>query len=228
MTGVLANFIGVLIGSAIGLLAKKAIPESWSDVIMKGIGLCTLYIGISGALAGENTIILILSMVMGTVIGEGFKIEERFNGFVYRIENKFKSGNFANGFITASLLMCVGAMSIVGALEAGISGDNTLLLTKTVMDFISAIVLSASLGIGVGFACITVLILEGGIVLIADAASPFLTDWVINEMSCAGSVLIVALGLNLVLDTKLKILNYMPAMFLPLAFCPLFEALGLA
>ena len=119
-------------------------------------------------------------------------------------------------------------MSIVGALDAGIKGDNTLLLTKTVMDFISAIVLSASLGMGVIFACITVLVLEGGIVLIADAASPFLTDWVINEMSCAGSVLIVALGLNLVLDTKLKILNYMPAMFLPLLLCPLFNAAGLS
>lgn len=228
MFGVLANFVGIIIGSAAGLLAKKAIPDSWSDVIMKGIGLCTLYIGFSGALAGENTIILIISMVAGAIIGEGLKIEERFDGFAYRVEEKFKGGNFAKGFITASLLMCVGAMSIVGALDAGIKGDNTLLLTKTVMDFISAIVLSASLGMGVIFACITVLVLEGGIVLIADAASPFLTDWVINEMSCAGSVLIVALGLNLVLDSKLKILNYMPAMFLPLLLCPLFNAAGLS
>ncbi len=228
MIGVLANFIGIIIGSGVGLLAKKAIPDSFSGVIMKGIGLCTLYIGFSGALAGENTIVLILSMVIGATIGESLKIEDRFDRFAYRVEEKFNRGNFAKGFITASLLMCVGAMTIVGALDAGINGDNTLLLTKSVMDTISAVVLSASMGMGVIFACITVLILEGGIVLIAEAASPLLTDWVVNEMSCAGSILIIALGFNLVLDYKLKILNYMPAMFLPLAICPLFEALGLS
>ena len=228
MIGVLANFIGVTLGSSVGLLAKKAIPESWNSVIMRGIGLCTLYIGFSGALVGENTIILILSMIAGVLIGEGFRIEERFNGFAHRVEDRFGGINFAGGFITASLLMCVGAMSIVGSLDAGIKGDNTLLLTKTVMDTISAVVLSASLGIGVMFAGITVLVLEGGIVLIAEAVSPYLTDWVVNEMSCVGSVLIVAIGVNLIFDAKLKRLNYMPAMFLPLAFCPLFEALGLA
>lgn len=227
MIGVLANFAGVVVGAIIGLIAKKAIPETWNEVIMKGIGLCALYIGFSGALEGENTIVLILSMVIGAIIGEGFKLDERFNGFACGIEERFKGSNFAGGFITASLLMCVGAMSIVGALDAGIKGDSTLLLTKTVMDFISAIVLSASLGIGVGFAAVTVLVLEGGIYLIADAAAPYLTDWVISEMSCAGSILIVALGLNLVLGARLKLLNYMPAMVLPLAICPIFEALGL-
>ena len=111
MIGVLANFIGVTLGSSVGLLAKKAIPESWNSVIMRGIGLCTLYIGFSGALVGENTIILILSMIAGVLIGEGFRIEERFNGFAHRVENRFGGSNFAGGFITASLLMCVGAMS---------------------------------------------------------------------------------------------------------------------
>lgn len=227
MIGVIANTIAVVVGGIIGLLAKKVIPEAWKDIIMKGIGLVSIYIGVSGSLVGENTLILIMSMVFGAMIGEGFKFEERLNGLAGRMEERFdaKGGNsnFAEGFITASLLMCVGAMTIVGALNAGLKGDNSLLFTKTAMDGVSAIMFTASLGVGVIFASVPVFVIEGGIVLLAAAVSPVLTTSVINEMTCAGSVLIVALGLNLATGTKLKVMNYMPAVFLPIILCPLYD-----
>ena len=119
--------------------------------------------------------------------------------------------------------MCVGAMTVVGALNAGLKGDNTLLFTKTAMDGVSAIMFTASLGVGVIFASIPVFVIEGGIVLLAAAVSPVLTTSVINEMTCAGSLLIIALGLNMTLGAKLKVMNYMPAVFLPIAFCPLYD-----
>lgn len=226
LTGVFANTIGVAIGALAGLAAKKVIPVRWKDAIMKGIGLCSIYIGISGAFEGQNTLILVISMVLGTMIGEGIMLEERFNGFANRIENRFSSddeGGFANGFITASLLMCIGAMSIVGAMNAGLRGDNTLLFTKTVMDGISAIMLAATMGIGVFFACVPILVLEGSTALLAGLVEPVLTDAVVSEMTCAGSIMIIAIGFNIVLGTKLKVLNFFPALFMPLLICPAYD-----
>ena len=227
LTGVFANTIGVAIGALAGLAAKKVIPVRWKDAIMKGIGLYSIYIGISGAFEGQNSLILVISMVLGTMIGEGIMLEERFNGFANRIEHQFSSdddeGGFANGFITASLLMCIGAMSIVGAMNAGLRGDNTLLFTKTVMDGISSIMLAATMGIGVFFACVPILVLEGSTALLAGLVEPVLTDAVVSEMTCAGSIMIIAIGFNIVLGTKLKVLNFFPALFMPLLVCPAYD-----
>lgn len=227
MIGVISDTAAILLGGTIGFLAKKIIPESWNDIILKGLGLCSIYIGIAGALEGNNTLILIMAMVFGAMIGEGFRIEQRFNGFAERIERKFDSrggkSNFAQGFITSSLMMCVGAMSIVGSLNAGLKGDNTLLFTKTAMDGVGAMMFAASLGFGVIFSSITVFLFEGAIVLLAGFVAPALTGDVIDMMTCVGSLIIIAMGLNLVADTKLKIMNYMPAVFLPIAFCPLYD-----
>jgi len=227
MVGVIANTIAVIIGGLIGLGAKKIIPEAWKDIIMKGIGLISIYVGITGALEGDNTLIVIMSIVFGAMIGEACKLEERLNGLADKMEARLdaKGGksNFAEGFVTASLLMCVGAMTVVGALDAGLKGDNSLLFTKTAMDGVSAIMFTASLGVGVIFACVPVFIIEGGIVLLATAVSPVMTTSVINDMTCTGSLLIIALGLNMTLGAKLKVMNYMPAVFLPIAFCPLYD-----
>ena len=211
MIGVISDTAAILLGGTIGFLAKKIIPASWNDIILKGLGLCSIYIGISGTLDGDNTLILIMAIVFGAMIGEGFRIEQRFNGFAERVERKFDSrggkSNFAQGFITSSLMMCVGALSIVGSLNAGLKGDNTLLFTKTAMDGVGAMMFAASLGVGVIFSSITVFIFEGAIVMLAGV----------------GSLIIIAMGLNLVADTKLKIMNYMPAVFLPIPFCPLYD-----
>ncbi len=225
MLGVIVNVIVIIIGSGIGMALKKGIPQRISETMMKGLGLCTLYIGWSGALKGSNTLVLIISMAIGVVIGEGFDLDARLNRFAQRMEKKFKkedgSISIAEGFIAASLLFCVGAMTVVGSLQAGLSGDYETLFTKSVLDFISSMIFASTLGIGVMLSAVFVLLFQGSIVLLAQVVAPFLTDAVVAEMTCVGSVLIFALGLNILGITKLKVLNYLPAMFLPIFLTPL-------
>ncbi|HAF60297.1 MAG TPA: DUF554 domain-containing protein [Clostridiales bacterium UBA9856] len=224
MIGVFVNTATVIIGSAIGLLFKKGISKRFTDAIMIGIGLCTIYIGISGALKGENTLILIVSIVVGAVIGTWLDIDGRINALGDWIGKRFKkadSGNvsIAEGFVTASLLFCIGALTIVGSLNAGLTGDNEMLFTKSLLDLISSAILSVSLGIGVMFAAAFVFVFQGSIVLLAQSLQPVLTDSAIAEITCAGSVMIIALGLNLIGLAKIKVANYLPAIFVAPVIC---------
>ena len=219
LLGVLINVATVIIGSSLGLLLKKGIPERITKSAMTAIGLCTLYIGIDGALDGENTIVLILSMVFGTIIGTAADIDGRIEKLGLFIENKIKKdsekGSVAQGFITASLLFCIGAMTIVGSLNAGLKGDNELLITKSILDLISSCMLSSTLGIGVIFAAIFVFLYQGGLVLLAGLLQNVLTDTaLIAEITCAGSLMIIALGLNILGITKIRVANFLPALLL--------------
>lgn len=223
LTGVLVNTLAVIIGSSAGLLLKRGIPDRVSKAVMTAIGLCTIYIGIDGALSGENTIVLILSMVIGTAAGSLLKIDDRLGlagkKLEDRINKKHNYGRVAEGFITASLLFCIGAMTIVGSLNAGLTGDNRLLYTKSVLDLISSCILGSSLGIGVLFASLFVLVFQGGIVLLSTLLKTILTDTVlIGEITCAGSVMIIGLGLNILGITKIKAADMLPS----LLFVPLF------
>lgn len=223
MLGVVVNVATVFIGSLVGLLLKKGIPDKVTGALMAGIGLCTIYIGISGALNGENTLVLILSMAIGTIIGTLLDIDGQLNRLAAYVESKFKQENgqvtVVEGFVTASLLFCVGAMTIVGSLQAGLTGDCEMLFTKATLDLISSCVLAASLGIGVMLSDIFVFVFQGGLVLLARVIAPFLTDYAIHEMTCAGSVLIIALGLNLIGVTKIKVANYLPVLLIPPILC---------
>ncbi|MGI6257784.1 MAG: DUF554 domain-containing protein [Anaerovoracaceae bacterium] len=227
MIGVLVNAAGVLIGGSIGLLAKKGIPENWSQVMFKGIALCVIYIGMAGSLNGENTLVLILSMAVGTLIGQGLDLDRRLTNLANGLEKRFKkegdTTSVAEGFVTSSLLFCVGALTVVGSLQAGLTGNNEMLFTKSGLDFISAIIFASSLGYGVLFSAAFVLVFQGSIVLLAQVVAPFMGDAVIGEMTCAGSVLILGMGLNMLDLTKLKIMNYLPAIFLPIGFVPLYH-----
>ena len=227
MLAVFVNTLAVLIGSAVGLLLRKGIPQRITDILMKGLGLCTMYIGWSGTLKGENTLVLILSVAMGIVIGEGLDLDDKLNRFAQNMEHRFKKNgekvSLAEGFVTASLLFCVGAMTIVGSLQAGLSGDYEMLYTKSVLDLISSMVFASSLGFGVMLSAAFVFVFQGGIVLLAQFIAPLLTDGVIAEMVCSGSLIIFALGLNIVGITKLKVLNFLPAIFLPILLCPLLD-----
>lgn len=225
MTGVLVNVATVLLGGGIGLLLKKGIPERVSQAVMTAIGLCTVYIGIDGALEGGNTIVLIVSMALGTVAGTLIDIDgkiEKLGTFIEKKASKKESGklNIAQGFMTASLLFCIGAMTIVGSLNAGLNGDNKLLFTKSVLDLISSCMLASTLGIGVLFAALFVLVYQGGLVLLAGLLQNVLTDAaLVAEITCAGSVMIIGLGLNILGVTKLKVANYLPALlFVPLIY----------
>ena len=230
MIGVFVNVATVLLGSTVGLLFRKGIPERISKAMMLAIGLCTLYIGIDGALEGSNTIVLILSMVVGTLIGTLIDIDDKINRIGQFIERKLKKEgektSIAEGFMTASLLFCVGAMTIVGSLNAGLTGDNTLIFTKSILDLISSCLLASTLGIGVMLAAIFVLIIQGGLVLLAGLLQGVLTDQaLIAEITCAGSVMIIGLGLNILGITKLKVANFLPALLLVPLFYRLIQLL---
>ena len=226
MTGVFANTLTVIIGSLIGLIFKKGIPEKVSSAVMTGLGLCTVYIGIDGALSGENVLITIAAMVIGSIIGTIIDIDLAINNLGTWVENHFpkeKDGqvSITEGFVTASLLFCVGAMTINGSLNAGISGDNSLLYTKSLLDLFSSSMLAASLGIGVLFAAGFVLGFQGLLVLCAGFLAPVLTASAIAEMTCVGSLIIIALGTNIIGITKIKIANYLPAIALAPIICRL-------
>ena len=197
-----------------------------SDALMKGLALCTLTIGISGALKGQDTLKLILSMVAGTLIGEALDLDGKVHRLGDWVEKRFSKGtgktSIAEGFVTASLLFCVGAMTIVGSLQSGLTGDHTMLFTKSLLDFVSSMIFASSLGVGVLFSAAFVLAFQGSITLLAGVVSPFLGELAIAEMTCVGSVLIIGLGLNMLGLTKLKIMNHLPAIFLPILLCMFF------
>ena len=220
--GALVNGIAVVLGGSIGLLLNKGLSKRISAAIMNSLALCVLYIGFSGAMAGGNIIITIGSMVIGVIIGEGLDLDKKVNQLGLLMETKFRpkedTVSISKGFITASLLVCVGAMSIVGALQSGLTGNHETLLAKSLIDAVAALVLASSLGVGVLLSGGLVLIYEGSIALLASLLAPLLTDAVINEMTCVGSLLIIGLALNMLKITDLKIMNYAPAAFIPIIF----------
>ena len=165
MLGVLINSVAVVIGSLIGLLFKNKISERVSKPVMIGLGVCILYIGISGSLEGENVLIAISSIVLGVIVGTILKIDDSFNKLAKKVEQKFKKENdtesLSEGFVTATLLFCIGAMTLTGSIQAGLTGDNSILITKAILDFVSSIMLAASLGRGVMLSAISLLISQG-------------------------------------------------------------------
>ena len=223
MIGVLANTATVIIGSIIGLLIKRGLSERIAKAMTTATALAVIYIGIDGMMQGENTLVLVLSMVVGGVIGTLLNLDGHLEKLGNKIEQKFKSQNsnakIAEGFISATLLFCVGAMTVVGALQSGLSGNHEMQFTKAILDLISSIVLASTLGLGVILASGSVLVIQGSIVLLAQVVSPYLSDYVIAEMTCAGSVLIFALALNMLGMTKIKLMNFVPAIFMPIILC---------
>jgi len=233
MLGVIINVITVLIGSSVGLLFKKGIPEKVSSAAMTGLGACTLYIGISGSLSGENVLILIGSVVLGAIVGTLLNIDDNINKLAEKVEDRFKKEgdniSIAEGLVTATLLFCVGSMTVTGSIQAGLTGDNSILITKATLDLVSSMMLASSLGIGVLLSALAVFIIQGGLVLLAGLISPLMSTGAINEMTCAGSILIVMIGLNLMGISKIKVADFLPAIiFAPLIYnlLPLFQKLA--
>lgn len=218
MFGVLVNAVAVAIGGVAGVVFKKAIPRRIADGIMVALALCVVYLGVSGSLSGENPLIVIGAMVLGAIIGTGLDLDGKLIRFGDKLQAKFaKEGekvSIAEGFVTASLLYCVGAMAVVGSLNAGLMGDNEMLYTKSVLDGVSAVMLGSGLGIGVVWSAGAVLLYQGIIALAAGVLAPLLTDSAIAEMTCAGSLLILGLGLNMLGITKIKVADYLPAVFI--------------
>ena len=220
--GTLVNCLTIIGGCIIGLCIKGKVNEKVSTTVMQGLGLCSLYIGISGSLKCEEPIQLIVSMAVGALIGELIDIDKWLTKLGDYFENKFKKKDdkvsISEGFVTSSLLFCVGAMAIVGSLESGLNGDNTTLYAKSVLDGVSSIIFSSTLGIGAFLSVFTVLIYQGSITLAASMLSGILSTSVITNMSVVGSVIIIGLGLNILGMTKIKVANLLPAIFIPIIF----------
>lgn len=227
LVGTLVNTAAVAAGSLIGLILGNVLPERLRDTVMKGLGLCTLFVGIDGMLGGSNALITIISVAIGAILGELLDLDGHLNRFADGLQMKFQKNtpeggpSLAQGFITATLVFCVGAMSIVGALNDGLMGNHEMLFTKSTLDFVSSIVFASSLGIGVMLSAAAIFVLEGSIACLASIVAPLLQQnaSTIPEMTVVGSLLIVGISLNLLGVTKLKVMNYVPAIFVPILLC---------
>lgn len=219
----IVNGLTIIAGALVGVLLKKGLPKRVSDGVMHGMALCVMAIGIKGIFDGKNFLIAILSVAVGGALGHWIDLDKylnRFGDFMQRKLSRGESGStFGEGFVTATLLVCVGAMAITGALDSGIRGDNTTIYAKSLIDFVSCMVMASSLGIGVAFAGPACFLYQGAIALGGSVISAFLTEAMIGEMTCVGSLLIVAISLNMLGVTKIKVVNFIPACFLPLVFC---------
>lgn len=229
MLGPTVNAVAIIICAIIGTYLIKGVPERFENIIVKAIGLSIIYIGISGALQNERVVILILSMVIGSAIGELIDIDKGMNRLGIMAEKKlgFGEGDFAKGFVAASILFCSGSMSIIGSLESGLQGNHEMLFTKSILDGIISIVFASTMGIGVAFSAIPIFLYEGAIVLGAGAIKDFLTPEIIREMSAVGSLIIMGIGFNFLGKNNIKIANMIPAIFLPWLFITLESVLRL-
>ena len=230
--GTIVNTAAIVVGGVSGTAIKSGLPQRYKNIIMQAIGLSVLIIGVSGALQGmykitkEGTIsreyitVMIFSLVIGGLIGEFINIEDKLDKMGLWFQKKFIKGesNFAQGFVTASLIYCVGAMAIVGSLEDGLMGNTNTLFAKSILDGVSAIVFAATMGIGVSFSAIPVFVYQGSITLLAGFVKPWLTADVISQMSLVGSLLIMGIGLTMLEIKKIKVGNMLPAIFLPFVF----------
>lgn len=224
LLGVIVNAIAVILGSFFGALFKKGIPERIISTVIGGLALFVLYIGIKGAVTIEGTdaLISVFSLVIGAAIGSFFDFETKLEHFAKSLQGRFsihdQGNSFAQSFIYSSLMMCVGAMAIVGSFESGLQGVHDTLFAKAVIDGVFAMMLTTTMGIGIGFAAIPVFLYQGALALFAQALSSLLTTAVINEMSVVGSLIIIGISLNMLNLTKLRIANYILAPFIPILF----------
>ncbi|MEG0491688.1 MAG: DUF554 domain-containing protein [Clostridia bacterium] len=228
MIGTLINCAAILVGSALGLLLRKGIKQGMAQTVMQGIGLSVILIGLMGAIKTQNTLLVILSMVLGGVLGTLLDLDAKMNKLGAFAQRKLCKGaaegsTFAKGFVTASLVFCVGAMAVVGALDSGIRGDHSTLIAKAALDGVAAIVFSSSMGAGVMLAALPVFIYQGTIALLGTAVAPLLSNTVIAEMSAVGGLLIVGIGINMLLDQNIKVANLLPAILIPFLYYPLYQ-----
>ncbi|GAA0467767.1 DUF554 domain-containing protein [Alkalibacillus silvisoli] len=220
LLGPIVNGIGIIIGTLFGLFFSR-IPERFKETIMSGIGLTVIIIGLSMGLASDRIIVILLSLLTGAVIGELFDLDEKLNRLGAYIEAKFnKDGKneskISEGFVTASLIFVIGALAVVGALDSGLRGDHEILYTKALIDGFVALVLTTTLGIGVIFSAVPVVLYEGGIALFATQIDKFipedLLELFIEDMTATGGLLIVAIGLNLLKITQIRVANLLPSL----------------
>ncbi len=213
MKGTIVNFIAILLGSGAGLLLKKGIPNRIKETLMHALSLAVLCIGIQMALLTKNTVLVVISLAAGAIVGEFLDIEKWLNRFGAALTAHLGDayGDVGKGFIYASLVFCVGAMSIVGSIQEGLTGNAGTIYAKSMIDGAAAVVFSAAMGVGVALAAFPVLFYQGAITLAAGSISAFLADAAIRELTAVGGVLILAIGINLLKIAEIRIANLLPA-----------------
>lgn len=225
--GTLINVGTVIAGSLLGVFLNSRIPNTINQTVMQGLSLCTMLIGIKMGMETQNILIVVLSMVLGGIAGELMGIEDKFEKIGAWLEEKFGSkeegsGNFIKGFVSTSLLYCVGPMAVLGCIENGLTGKYEILLTKAVMDGFASIAFASTLGIGVLFSALSILLYQGSLTLLASVVKDFLTQPVLREMTATGGVLIIGLGLNILGIAKVKVGNLLPSILVAIILSSLF------
>ncbi len=221
MLGTIVNAAAIIAGSFLGLILKGGIREKMTQTIIQGVGLCVIIIGLESAMKGQSFILeIIFFIVIGTFAGESIDIEKRLDNLGKKMEKRFtqEGSAFSKGFVTASLLYCVGAMAVMGALESGLENNHEILFAKSVLDGIISIVLASTLGVGVIFSAISVFVYQGLITLLAGFLTGVLNDTVILQMSATGGLLIMGLGFSMLLSHKIKVGNMLPSVFMPIIY----------
>lgn len=230
MIASIVNAAAIVAGSLLGLLFGGKISEARTATIVQGLSIIVLVIGITPAVQTENVLCMILCTVVGTILGEALDLERRLDALGNALKARFgrNSGGFTEGFVTSSLLMCVGSMAVMGSLEAGIHGNYAILFSKSVIDGVMAITFAATMGVGVAFAALPVLVYQGAITLLSTVLSPYLSEAVVTEMSAVGGVLLIGTGLNMLglMPRRIRVGNMLPAILLPILYLPLAERLA--
>lgn len=228
--GTLINAAAVVVASIIGVVFKKGLPETMQKALMFTIGLSIMLFSIGwflqtflvidadGTISTQGELLILLSLVIGTLIGTRIDIDGALNRFAHHVEKTYHLPPLAKGFISGTLIFCVGSLAILGAIEDGLSGDYTILLVKSVLDFVTAMLLAAVLGIGVIFSAISILIYQGSIYLLAMFAGDVLTDVMINSVSMVGSIILVSMGFTFMEIKSVKVANMLPALLIPLIY----------
>lgn len=228
MTGTIVNAGLVIIGSLVGVCFRNCMSQRFMTILLQGLGLCVLAIGVSSAIVAEDMLCVIISMVLGCIIGESLRIEDRLEGLgdkVRKVLIKGEQGNsrFTEGFVTTTLLYCIGSMAIMGAMEAGIMGQHSIYLTKGVLDGITSVTFAAAMGMGVACSAVSVILYQGGLVLLFRLIGPVMSDQLIMAMNAVGGTVICAIAFNM-LDVgkeKIKVGNMLPAIFMPCIYIPI-------
>lgn len=228
MLGTIVNTSAIIIGGILGLLIKGGLSERFKSIVLQSVGLAVVFIGLSSSLPNltnpdSNPVLFVISLVIGGVLGEWVNIEDKLESLGKYLEKKFQNqGSVSQGFVSASLLFCVGTMSVLGAIESGISGVHSILYAKSVLDGVTSIIFAASMGIGVLISALSVFLYQGTLTLLAGVIEPFITTDMLREVSAIGGILITGLGLNLLGITKLRVGNLLPSIIIPVVYYGLF------
>ncbi|MBQ9873075.1 MAG: DUF554 domain-containing protein [Thermoguttaceae bacterium] len=233
MPAVFTNVATVLLGGLLGLFLREKIKRELATTVVDALGLATIVIGIASSLATKNPLCLIVSLALGTLIGALLKLDERIEATGEFLGSKLLSknerfGKFAEGFAAACVIFCVGPMTVVGSLQAGIDGNYDVIFAKSALDFVSSTIFAAAMGVGVPFAALFVLVFQGGLTLLSGLLAPYLTEEVVAEFSAAGGAILIGLGINIleISGKKLKIADMTPAIFFPIVFLPTYHWLS--